>query len=291
MSILRPAVRTIRQCSTIPRLSVVRPTLNPFFNNSIGQVRLKDVSRRFFASSNSTQRTRTHSYRLLFLGIGITSVAAISIHQKYFNKRFELKKEDQSVMNNSKTLQNNATPKLDGDKIAEALQSEAAFTVASDNKPIVATYGCGQCVAIGGYDPTNKIAFVVHFANPGEVRESGSLIFYNISKLVKEPITAPIQLHLRGGIEGESEATIEAIKIWMKQRSDLPMEIVSEDISESYLESKSLSIDSRTGKVSEYHPLANPKHREMSEMDIMSAMLSGYDPKIRLAYSPNKIRT
>lgn len=179
------------------------------------------------------------------------------------------------------------TPKLDGNKIAEALLSEAAFTVASDQKPIVATYGCGPCVAVGGYDPTNKIAFVVHFALAEEVRKSGGLVFYNISKLVKEPITTPIQLHLRGGIEGQSEATIEAIKIWKRQRSDLPMEIVSEDILESDFGSKSLSIDSRTGKVSEYHPLANPKHREMSALDSMGIMSQGlWDPKIKLAYSP-----
>lgn len=186
----------------------------------------------------------------------------------------------------------NTTPvsslsRLDGDKIAEALQSEAAVTIATDPKPIVATYGCGPCVAIGGFDPTNKIAFVVHFANAGEVRKSGGLIFYNISKLVKNPITTPIQLHLRGGIEGQSEAIIEAIKMWMRQKEDLPMEIVSEDVLGNGLDGgKSLSIDSRTGVVSSYNPLANPKHREMSELDAMSAMMNAYDPQIKLAYSP-----
>jgi hypothetical protein len=178
--------------------------------------------------------------------------------------------------------------KLDGDKIAEALQSELAITTADDARPIVATYGCGPCVAVGGYDPTNKIAFVVHFANAGEVRKSGGLIFYNISKLVKTPISSPIQLHLRGGHEGQSEATVEAIKLWMRQRrEDLPMEIASEDILTSGMGmGESLSIDSRTGEVSEYSPMSNAKRRDFSELNAMRVMMSAFEPKITLAYSP-----
>lgn len=180
--------------------------------------------------------------------------------------------------------------KLDGDKIAEALQSELAITTADDARPIVATYGCSPCVAVGGYDPTNKIAFVVHFANAGEVRKSGGLIFYNISKLVKTPISSPIKLHLRGGHEGQSEATIEAIKQWMTwwEKDGLPMEIASEDILTSGMEmgGKSLSIDSRSGEVSEYSPMSNAKRRDFSELDAMRAMMSAFEPKITLAYSP-----
>jgi hypothetical protein len=180
-----------------------------------------------------------------------------------------------------------SSKKLNGEEIAETLQAEASFTIATDKKPIVATYGCGPCVALGGYDATNKIAFIVHFSNAGEVRKSGGLIFYNIAKLVKEKITTPIQLHLRGGIEGQSEPIIEAIKIWMKQRKDLPMEIASEDILDSGMGfGKSLSVDSRTGEVSEYDPMSNPKSRGMSDLDAMSALMSAFEPQIKLAYSP-----
>jgi hypothetical protein len=181
-----------------------------------------------------------------------------------------------------------SSKKLNGEEIAETLQAEASFTTATDKKPIVATYGCGPCVALGGYDATNKIAFIVHFSNAGEVRKSGGLIFYNIAKLVKEKITTPIQLHLRGGIEGQSEPIIEAIKMWMNQRKDLPMEIASEDILDSGMcfGGKSLSVDSRTGVVSDYDPMDNPKSRGMSDLDAMSAMMSAFEPKIKLAYSP-----
>ncbi|CDZ81598.1 hypothetical protein BN1013_02134 [Candidatus Rubidus massiliensis] len=160
--------------------------------------------------------------------------------------------------------------KFSGEEIAETLQKEASFTIATDKKPIVATFGCASCVALGGYDATNKIAFIVHFYNAVEVTESSGLIFSNIEKLVKEKITAPIQLHLRGGIKGMSEPIIEAIKNWMWQREDLPMEIASEDILGSF-DGKSLSIDSRTGEVSDYNPMDISKSRG----------------EYNLAYSPN----
>jgi len=176
--------------------------------------------------------------------------------------------------------------KLNGEEVAETLLAEASFTIATDKKPIVATWGCGPCVALGGYDATNKIAFIVHFSNEEEVIKSGGLIFYNIAKLVKGKITTPIQLHLRGGIEGESEPIIEAIKMWMKQREDLPMEIASEDILDRCFGSKSLSVDSRTGEVSEYNPMDNPKSRGMSDLELISAIMNVRDPQIKLAYSP-----
>lgn len=181
------------------------------------------------------------------------------------------------------------TPRLlNGEEIAETLQAEASFTIATDKKPIVATYGCGPCVALGGYDPTNKIAFVVHFSNAGEVKEAGGMIFYNIAKLVKEKITSPIELHLRGGIEGQSENIIKAIKLWMNQREDLPMKIASEDILGSGRLSggRSLSIDSRNGTVSEYDPMDNPKSREITDAVARFALISAFIPHISLAYTP-----
>lgn len=179
-----------------------------------------------------------------------------------------------------------ASLKLNGDEIAEVLQAEAGFTIATDKKPILATYGCRPCVALGGYDQTNKIAFVVHFSNADELRNGGGLIFYNIAKLAKEKITTPIQLHLRGGIEGISEPIIEAIKSWMTFRKDLPMEIASKDILNSDIDTKSLLIDSRTGVVSDYDPNTNSKSRGLSTYDINSVIIRLYDRQIKLAYSP-----
>lgn len=196
---------------------------------------------------------------------------------------------ESSQLETSKASQVPYTFKQNGDEIAEALQSEVAFTTALDKKPVVATYGCGPCVAVGGYDPTNKIAFIVHFATPGEVKHCGGLIFYNLSKLAKRKIEAPIQLHLRGGEVSQSEDTIEAIKMWMRQRDDLPMEIASEDILDSGIGfGKSLLIDSRNGAVSEYDPMTNPHPRHMNDLDIMMTVMSAYHPNISIAYAPEQ---
>lgn len=179
---------------------------------------------------------------------------------------------------------------LDGDLIATAFQSELVITTADNEKPIVATFGCGPCVALGGYDPTNKIAFVVHFATAAEVTKYGDFLYHTILKLVKTPMTPPMQLHLRGGLEGVSEDTVEAIKNWITvvlRRERLLLEIVSEDILSSIdFEEKSLLIDSRTGEVSTYDPMSNPKRRPFSKLEELAAMVSAFLPTITLAYAP-----
>jgi hypothetical protein len=185
------------------------------------------------------------------------------------------------------TLHTLRAPTLSGDEIAEVLQAQAGFTVSTDIKPVLATYGCGPCVALGGYDPTNQIAFLIHFSNAREIIASSGLILLNIRKLAKEPIVRPIQLHLRGGIKEGSEDIIKAIKTWMRQTC-FPMEIISEDIlhGESCLESKSLLIDSRNGAVSEYDPMTNPKSRDPELYDVMAAKMSAFEPKITVVYAP-----
>lgn len=180
-----------------------------------------------------------------------------------------------------------ASIKLNGDEIAEVLQAQVGFTIATDKKPVLATWGCSPCVALAGYDASNKIAFLVHFSSAHEVRKSGELIFANIIKLAKEKIESPIQLHLRGGIKGLSEAIIGAIKIWMEKSKVFTMEIASQEILLSGKgRGKSLAIDSRTGAVSEYNPMMNPKSKGISDLDGLVARMSAFDPKISLAYTP-----
>jgi hypothetical protein len=167
--------------------------------------------------------------------------------------------------------------------IAEAFQSEAVFTQSNDPKYIVATYGCLSCVAVGGYDRTNQVAFMVHFANPDEVINSVDMIFSNISRLISKPLEAPIQLHLRGQeiFSQSTKALIDAIKLWMHKKADLPMVISSESA-----ETK-LFINSKTGQIGEYYPKLNPHARYLNEFFITRALLSAYIPQIKIAYSPS----
>lgn len=178
--------------------------------------------------------------------------------------------------------------RLNGEEIAEVFLSQAGFTTGTDKKPVLATYGCGPCVSLGGYDATNKIAFVVHLTNEEELIKSGKMIYKNISKLIKEKIETPIQLHLRGGIVGESEDIIESIMTWMTQSEDLPMEIASQKtLLDGLGDPESLAIDSRTGEVYEYDPKDNPQARRMHECEALMARISIYNPTIFIAYMPD----
>src|SRR3990167_249864 len=178
---------------------------------------------------------------------------------------------------------------LPQEAIAEALQSEAAFTQANDSKYILATYGCGSCVAVAGYDETNQVAFIVHFANKNEVKQRGGLIFYNLRLLLKQSPKTPIKLHLRGGIKGLSEEIVQAIKIWMRICSDLPMEIISENILNGGCEGKSLLINSKTSEVGNYESILNPHHRTITDSDFIRCLLSTHRPSIVVSYKPKII--
>ena len=146
-------------------------------------------------------------------------------------------------------------------EVIEALQSE--MVVSSLKTPIVATYGCSPCIAMGGYDTVNKIAFLIHFAHADEVKTALPLL---LSKLKKTEKT--IEIHLRGGIKGVSEKTYEEIKKLIEV-SSISMKIVSEDIlSNKGSYGKSLMIDSRTGRVRNYK--ANHHSRTFSENSILT---------------------
>lgn len=179
-----------------------------------------------------------------------------------------------------------------GEEIAEILSSEVGFTLATDEKPVVATYGCKSCVALGGYEAKNRFAFVVHLMSAEQLTKSGDLILYKISQIAKEKIETPIQLHLRGGTADESQPVIQAIHHWMQiRKKDLPMEIASQDIlvKASDVGSKSLAIDARTGAVSDYDPKTNPQSRGITDRDQLRALSNFYSGNIIVAYSPKSL--
>jgi len=131
----------------------------------------------------------------------------------------------------------------------EVFESEAGFTHSKAQSPIVATSGCLSCIALGGFNPTNKTAFVVHFYNEEEVVYSADSI---LSKLDLKSFSGPIRIHLTGGIKGRSEKIRKAIEISILRY--IPNKIVSEDALQDCFKSKTLSIDSRTGEVGSSYP-------------------------------------
>lgn len=171
--------------------------------------------------------------------------------------------------------------------VAEALQSEAAFTNFQSKKPVVATYGCGSCVAFGGYDSVNQVAFIVHFASAREVTASGTMLLAELKKLVKKPITqkTPIKVYISGGLKKHSEELVRLIERLTTARADLPMQIIKKDVCNT-CGGKSLLIDSRTGNATPYNPFENPYHREITEQETTYALKSAIDPHIHIAYTP-----
>lgn len=174
----------------------------------------------------------------------------------------------------------------EGSRIVDVFQSEAAFTHADDEKPIVATYGCGPCVAVGGYHAANKMAFMIHFATANEVLMCGDTIAGAMRPLIQHTLTpqAPILLHLRGGEKGRSESTIAAIQWWMNRYNDLPMTISSKEILRYTDEGRSLYLDARSGNYGDYNPELNPQRRIITQADWQRAMYSFRVPNIRIVY-------
>jgi len=178
-------------------------------------------------------------------------------------------------------------------KIVNVFQSEVAFTNASDNKPLVGTFGCAPCVAFGGYEEANKLAFVAHISKVEEVFLTCSLLFSHISQLTEKEIREPIKLYLRGGLAGSqypSYAIIQTIKNLVQNTNVFPMEIVSEERTLlSEFTGESLLIDSRTGDVRSYCPedyvlyLEEPFSEEEMARVVKSCTES---PQFQLIYSP-----
>ncbi|GAB4226777.1 MAG: hypothetical protein Tsb0021_03020 [Chlamydiales bacterium] len=97
-------------------------------------------------------------------------------------------------------------------KVREVLQSEIAFTIASDPKPILATYGCLSCVAVAGYDETNQFSFLTHLTLPAEVIDVTTKLFSHIDKLMVKKPEKPLKIYLRGGDSSTEKTTLLAVK-------------------------------------------------------------------------------
>lgn len=177
------------------------------------------------------------------------------------------------------------------DCIAEAFQAEAVISHANDKKPIIASYGAGPCVILGGYEPAKKIGFVIHFSHAGEVPVGIKKILDTIEKISK---TRPgnLLLDLKGGIKGNpiSERTLKAVHSWIQSSKNLSLQIRTADQLESEAEdSKSLAIDTRSGATHDYDPLKdNPKRFRKLTMDDMLRAEQSYcvHAEIKIAYSP-----
>ncbi len=164
------------------------------------------------------------------------------------------------------------------DLIREAGLSEAVFSHKGDYHPILVTDSLATCIGTAGYDPINKFGFVVHFTCEDEVEASGPLLLNRIKAYRGQNTSAPLLVHLRGGIKGMSEPLLKRVKEWLLS-TDLNVIIASEDTLQSPISPGiglpkvpgSIKLDVRTGTCEPYDPEINPysqnKKKDVSELN------------------------
>ncbi len=172
-------------------------------------------------------------------------------------------------------------------KVTEIAMAEIGFTHENDEKPIVATYRCGPCIAFGGFDPNNKISFVSHLSSADMIKKEGAKIFDAMKSVQKKEIVEPIQIHLRGGWQGASYKIRKNIKKWIKQHQDLPMVIHSDYTLLPQGSVKSLFIDSRTGIVGSYSPEENPNFQPIDQNRMRAMLQRTHTHEIDIFYYPH----
>ena len=154
------------------------------------------------------------------------------------------------------------------DDFAEVFQAEFGVTRASDPKPVLATFGLGPCIAIGGYDRRSTVGFLAHFDKPKDGLDSFGAIYHILRQYVS-PDTARFEVSLVGGQDGCSEGLLAEMKRVIKGSEVYPMDLVREETLGSWDCNRSLALDTRTGQVHAYNPLIKKDRVQRTALDDM----------------------
>ncbi|MBA3815368.1 MAG: hypothetical protein H0X29_02395 [Parachlamydiaceae bacterium] len=146
-------------------------------------------------------------------------------------------------------------------KIGLVKLGEAGFTSAYEKLPIIANMTHPLVVTMGGFDSTNKIAFIASFIFPKDVEFYKDFFVRTYTEMAKEPRVNPIQIHLMSGVNEISKSTVVFIKRWLGE-CEIPMQIVSECDLPNYTEETGFTIDSRSGTTSR-----NLNHKKASTLN------------------------
>ncbi|WP_412755235.1 hypothetical protein [Legionella pneumophila] len=164
-----------------------------------------------------------------------------------------------------------AASQLPPNIIAEGGVCEAVFSNSFDKKPIVATDSLATCVGIAGYHSKNNFGFVIHFATEQDLETSKLLLIEKITAMSSDTLTTPMELHIRGGVKGMSEPLVESIEKWVSENSTI-LQIKSKDVLQpfvnklGYPSQMSISIDTRSGQVSEYDRTKNVYSKQKKDV-------------------------
>jgi hypothetical protein len=186
------------------------------------------------------------------------------------------------------------------DVVREADMQEAVFSHVGDAHPILATHSLSPCIGVGGYDPANGYGFVIHFATETDVTTSGSMLEGIINKYRSADSSSTLLIHLRGGIKGMSEPTLEAILEWLKH-SGIPYSIASDKTLQVASISgtgwtdtpASIRLDIRTGACEEYlwekNPYSKKHERDIADFSVEQIFRTVLTRKgITVVYDPKK---
>lgn len=160
-------------------------------------------------------------------------------------------------------------PKYSGNinDVVEVGMNQQGVTRASDNKPVLATLGLGPCVSLVGYEPNHRVGFLTHYTALTKVSDSFSgllIVLYQLGLTDSAP--TKFDVRLIGGWEREDEL-IRELRIKVMYGAFFNMKIVEEDTGYVGDGSRSVALDTRTGKLFSYEPAWNPNRKRLDELE------------------------
>ena len=125
---------------------------------------------------------------------------------------------------------------------------EGTISSADSNKPIIATFGLGPCIALAGYDRKSKIGFISHNVPVKKLDNLNDPIFEVIDTLgIKK---SNMEFYIIGGNK-QYKNHVDKVKNYLNQKVENP-NIVYEDIIETIDPKnlgKSFALDTRDQKI------------------------------------------
>jgi len=152
-----------------------------------------------------------------------------------------------------------------------------AASVATVNKPILATYGLANCIAILAYDINQRFAFLSHSDamsflyrsddNLGHPSQSAHIAWLDY-ELGKRSAMFDLEMGLITGSDPDKKS-LEIIKKDIEELRK-KLYIISLNLKEINVgDDGSIGIDSRTGKLFSYDPLLNPNKNQKGPTDYL----------------------
>jgi len=170
------------------------------------------------------------------------------------------------------------------DGVVDVSMNQQAVTRATDEKPVLATFGLGPCVALVGYEPSAKVGFLTHYSAGTEVDGSFPNLLATLYRIgLSHDSPTRFDVRLIGGWEGDVDKLIGELKTRVRHGTSFKMEIVEEDT--GYVaDGRSVALDTRTGELFSYNPKKNPNTKIPNELERMQMLIPRpadlvYEPK------------